>query len=201
MKTNHSQAASRPPSTAYIACLVATVLLLFCTTDALQLFEDDVRVSKRRTGLLGGSLTVDSTPYAHSPRSFVVKDSTASNKFKEWDLDSFLVWLNDTLDIDSSLYSERSGIADSATRVPRQKIDSTQFPKILVTNTTGDICTSGVGIYADGSIIGLSGSSPSLVAYTDTNADYVEDYGFGHSYGSVSHYYTCLLYTSDAADE
>jgi hypothetical protein len=40
------------------------------------------------------SLTVDSTPAAALPRSLIVKDSATSHKFKEWDLDTFLVWLN-----------------------------------------------------------------------------------------------------------
>jgi hypothetical protein len=36
-----------------------------------------------------------------SPRALIVKDTGSSHKFKEWDIDTFLVWLNDTLGIDS----------------------------------------------------------------------------------------------------
>lgn len=46
-----------------------------------------------------------------SPRALIVKDTGISHKFKEWDIDTFLVWLNDTLGIDSVDYADTAGYA------------------------------------------------------------------------------------------
>lgn len=94
--------------------LFIILFLVFTSASFAALFNDDVRISKRLSGSLGGTLTIDSTPQAVAPRGLMVKDSATSNKIKIWPFDSTSVAHADSSD--TANYAAKAGYADTAAK-------------------------------------------------------------------------------------